>query len=109
MTDQSLDEIWKAHEVPADGRDVTQAVTAAGEDEVVCRECGGVFGQITHQHLQTHGLTLAEYREVHPEAPIYPDAPSRSPGREPGFEHTQETIRKISDSLLDNPLLEGEE
>jgi hypothetical protein len=33
------------------------------DDEVVCRVCGDSFAAITHPHLQTHDMTIAEYRE----------------------------------------------
>lgn len=45
---------------------------AAGE--VVCRECGEAFGQITNSHLRTrHGATLDAYTDKHPDAPLTPD------------------------------------
>ena len=40
------------------------------EDEVRCRECGDLFGQITASHLSFHGMTMGEYREAHPDAEL---------------------------------------
>jgi predicted transcriptional regulator len=33
------------------------------KDAIICLECGTAFKQISYKHLQSHGLTPAEYRE----------------------------------------------
>lgn len=44
------------------------------DDKVACRVCGNVFNAITHPHLQTHDMTVAEYREEFGEdVPLRPD------------------------------------
>lgn len=44
------------------------------EDKVACRVCGDVYNAITHPHLQTHDMTIAEYREEFGEdVPLRPD------------------------------------
>lgn len=94
-----IEAIWSEYETRVDPEEIEQARDAASPDEVVCLECGQMFGQITEQHLQTHGITLEEYQGAHPESPIYPADDSRQPGREPGFTHTEKTRRKIGDSV----------
>jgi len=41
---------------------------------VNCYLCGKSFKVITPSHLKSHGVTLQEYRERFPDAPIYSDA-----------------------------------
>lgn len=41
-----------------------------GEDKVVCQICWQAFEQITITHLGIHGMTMEEYREKFPGAPI---------------------------------------
>ena len=97
MTPADEDDFWESLESESsiDGQ-VQDAIEAASDDEVVCRVCGTPHGQIVHQHLQIHDMTLDEYRREYPDAPIYPDAPARQPGREVGFRQSEETKRKIS-------------
>lgn len=72
----------------------------AGEDEVVCHVCGGVYGQITAQHLRVHGLSLDEYKQQYPEAPIYPDDPDRHPGG--ALEsHSEKSKKAISQAMVE--------
>ena len=98
-TDEDAD-FWASLESGDDSGELLQgAIEAASDDEVVCRVCAAPFGQVTQQHVQTHGMTLEEYRREHPEAPIYPDAPERRPGREIGFRQSEETKCKISRAM----------
>jgi hypothetical protein len=99
MSAEQDDDFWESIETDLEEDELQAALTGADDDEVVCRECAAAFGQITEQHLGTHGKTLDEYTEEHPDAPIRPDAPERQPGREEGFEHSEETIRRISESM----------
>lgn len=94
--------VWAAHEDPVDSEELEQARAAASPDQVVCYECAQAFGQITAQHLRIHDMTLEEYRNSHPDAPIYPRHAARQPGRAPGFEHTEETKQKIAESVRRN-------
>lgn len=103
MTDPDFDAVWAAQEEVVSDQEIAESVQAAGFSEVVCRKCAGKFGQITEQHVQTHGLSLAEYTQLYPEASIYPEDPAMQPGREDGFEQPPETRREISESLLQNP------
>ncbi|AHG05429.1 hypothetical protein HALDL1_16590 [Halobacterium sp. DL1] len=98
----SLEEVWASHESSIAPEEVDRACAAAGDDQVVCRECAQALGQITEQHLRTHDTTLAEYKAANPGAPIYPADAARQPGREPGFSHPDETKRKIAESTKRN-------
>lgn len=102
MIRDDLEDVWSAHVRQVTDEEINQAVDAAGLGEVVCRECAGTFGQITAQHLQTHDMSLKEYQAAHPEAPIYPRATARQPGREPGFTHDEETRQKIGERAREN-------
>lgn len=102
MTSDNLEAVWSEYTCQVTAEEIAQARDAAGRDEIVCRECAGTFGQITEQHLHTHGLSLNEYQAAHPEAPIYPDDAARQPGREPGFTHSEETKLKIGASVREN-------
>lgn len=43
------------------------------EDVVECRVCGEYYQAITESHLQTHDMSMQEYRDEHgPDANIYP-------------------------------------
>ena len=97
MSDEEIDAIWATNEINIDDDEIKRAQAAAGEDEVICRECARPLGQITAQHLQIHGSTLDAYREKHPDAPVYPEAESRKPGRKEGFRHPEEVKQKIAD------------
>lgn len=99
VTKEDLESILSDIEVRVSTEEIQRARDRAGVDEVVCLECARSLGQITEQHLQTHGMSLSEYREAHPEAPIYPRDGARQPGREPGFTHPEETKQKIGDSV----------
>ena len=99
MNADEIDAVWAAHESTVSAVEVEQAVSDAAEDEVVCRVCAERFGQITDQHLQTHGMSLSEYQLEHTDAPIYPSDPDRRPGREPGFSHSEETKLKIGEKV----------
>lgn len=52
---------------------------------IPCRECGTEFNQIQWMHLKKHGMTLDEYREKYPDAPIT----------------SEETKQKISENHAD--------
>jgi hypothetical protein len=39
-------------------------------DDVVCQVCKKSFQQIAQRHTNLHGMTLAEYREAYPDAPL---------------------------------------
>jgi len=65
MNADEIDAVWAAHESTVPAVEVEQAVSDAAEDEVVCRVCAERFGQITDQHLQTHGMSLSEYQLEH--------------------------------------------
>lgn len=93
---------WAAHEEQVDPEELERARAAAAPDQVVCYECAQAFGQITAQHLRIHDITLEEYRNSHPDAPIYPRDAARQPGREPGFEHNEETKQKIAEGVRRN-------
>jgi len=54
---------------------------------VVCRICGGVFGQITSRHLVRHGVTFDQYRKQYPDDETLP----------------AEARKKISQNALENP------
>ena len=99
MTDDELESVWSAYESRVDPEAVERARDGAGPDQVVCHECARPFGQITEQHVQTHGMTLEEYKSTHPEAPIYPESDDRKPGRELGFDHPEETRQKIGQGV----------
>ncbi|MFB6252730.1 MAG: NUMOD3 domain-containing DNA-binding protein [Halobellus sp.] len=101
MSADEDDGFWKGLETELGEDELQAALEEADDDEVVCRECAAAFGQITEQHLGTHGKTLDAYIEEHPDAPIYPEAPERQPGREEGYKHSEETIRRISESMTD--------
>jgi len=62
----SLEEVWASHESSIAPEEVDRACAAAGDDQVVCRECAQALGQITEQHLRTHDTTLAEYKAANP-------------------------------------------
>lgn len=102
MTPEALDDVWSRCESRVDPEEVDRARDEAGRDEVVCIVCARQLGQITEQHLRTHGLTLEKYQSDHPEAPIYPEDSAQRPGREPGFTHSRETKRKIGASARRN-------
>jgi len=36
---------------------------AVSEDEIVCLICGQAFRQLTNTHLQSHGMTAADYKQ----------------------------------------------
>lgn len=91
--------VWQIHERQVTTEEVKRARDSAGPDQVVCRECARKLGQITEQHLQTHGMTVDEYQTKYPGAPVYPDDPDRKPGRDQGFRHEEETKRKIAASI----------
>lgn len=93
---------WADHETGVSPEQIEDAREVAGQEQVVCQECARAFGQITDQHLRIHGTTLEEYQTEYPDAPIYPNVPSRQPGRDPGFSHPEETRRKISESTKEN-------
>ena len=93
---------WGEHETGVSPEQIEDAREGTGPERVVCHECARAFGQITEQHLRVHGTTLEEYETKHPDAPIYPNGPSRQPGRDPGFNHSEETRRKISESTEKN-------
>jgi len=40
------------------------------EDFVVCRVCGGMFKSITARHLQKHSMSMLEYHQQYPDAPV---------------------------------------
>ena len=96
------DDPWAEHETGVSPEQIEDAREEAGPELVVCHECAQALGQITEQHLRVHGMTLEEYETKHPDAPIYPDAPSRQPGRDPGFNHPEGTRRTISESTEEN-------
>jgi ribosome-binding protein aMBF1 (putative translation factor) len=98
MSAEQDDGFWESIEIDLKEDELQAALVEADDDEVVCRECAAAFGQITDQHLDTHDKTLDEYTEEHPDAPIYPEAPERQPGREEGYEHSEETKQRISES-----------
>jgi hypothetical protein len=97
-----LEAIWAAHETQVTTEEVERARAEVDPDQVVCHECARPFGQITEQHLQTHGMSLEEYEAAHPDARVYPDDDDRRPGRDPGFSHPEETKRKIAESTKQN-------
>lgn len=94
--------IWTDYETDVSAERIESAREEAGPGQVVCLECGRTFGQITEQHLRVHGTTLGEYETEHPDAPVYPDASDRQPGRDPGFTHTEETKQKIGEGAKRN-------
>jgi hypothetical protein len=97
-----VEEIWKSLESGISRKEVRRAVANARDDQVVCRECARALGQITAQHLATHGMELREYRAAHPDSPIYPNAEGRQPGRDPGFTHSEATKQAIGESAKRN-------
>jgi hypothetical protein len=99
MSAEQDDGFWESLETDLGEGKLQAALAEAGDDEVVCRECAEPYGQITEQHLDTHDKTLDEYTEENPDAPIYPEAPERQPGREEGYEHSEETKRRISENM----------
>ena len=101
MTDDHAG-VWDEREVGISAEQVESAREEAGPGQVVCRECARALGQITEQHLQIHGMTLEEYESEHPDAPIYPEASHRQPGRGSGHSHTEETKQKIGARAKEN-------
>lgn len=99
---EDLEDVWASHETSITSERIEHARAVAGTDQVVCRECAQAFGQITEQHLQTHGITLDEYETAHPDARIYPADADRQPGRDHGFRQMEETKRKIAESTKQN-------
>ncbi|QCS48115.1 DNA endonuclease (plasmid) [Picosynechococcus sp. PCC 11901] len=51
-------------------RQKIQSLKQQGIDLVTCQICQEEFEMIHHGHLKTHGLTVANYREKFPDAPI---------------------------------------
>lgn len=43
--------------------DPASALTETGNSDVRCRVCGNTYGAITYAHLQTHDMTVEEYRD----------------------------------------------
>lgn len=43
--------------------DPANALTETGDSDVQCRVCGNTYDAITYSHLQTHEMTVEEYRE----------------------------------------------
>lgn len=52
-------------EPPARATTAPSARDSVQEDKVICLECGAEFKQLTHLHLQRHGLTVDEYKHKH--------------------------------------------
>ena len=52
-----------------------------GEDKVVCMICGAELGHISNLHTQKHGLSVAEYRKLFPNAPIRSKTAARKQSR----------------------------
>lgn len=46
-------------------------------DLIKCQICGKEFKQIHHRHTQQHGLTIAQYKDKFPNAPIISEAASQ--------------------------------
>ncbi|KKM14088.1 hypothetical protein LCGC14_1709670 [marine sediment metagenome] len=46
------------------------------ENKIQCQVCGKEFKQIHHRHAKQHGLTIAQYKEKFPDAPINSEASS---------------------------------
>lgn len=101
MTDRH-DGFWDEQQAGVSAEQVESAREEVGPEKVVCHECARALGQITEQHLRIHGMTLEEYEMEHPDAPIYPDAPKRQPGRDSGYSHTEETKQKIGERTEEN-------
>lgn len=66
--DSQLDALLDAHEELEsqlfdllEGGESAESETAP-DGEVTCRVCGDSFAAITHPHLQTHDMTISEYR-----------------------------------------------
>lgn len=54
--------------------DPSDASDEAPAGKVECRVCGGYYKAITHPHLQTHDMTVEEYRErFGQDAPLRPE------------------------------------
>lgn len=99
MNDDRDDDFWESIKTESSDCELQAALDSAADDEVVCRECAVAFGQITEQHLRTHGKTLDDYRRDHPDAPTTPRASEQCPGTEEGCGHSEETRRKSSESM----------
>lgn len=57
--------VQKKREQPAAGSPTVSPRESVLEDKVICLECGAGFKQLTHLHLQRHGLTVNEYKRKH--------------------------------------------
>ena len=73
------------------------------DDKVQCAICGRWFGQITIQHLRTHGITIAEYKEKYPNHKIKSDSEIRALSernkRRRGSTLPKELKKRISDTV----------
>jgi len=47
-------------------------------EKIRCEICGQEFGQITCSHLKKHGLTMAQYRDMYPDAIVAMCSPERA-------------------------------
>lgn len=84
-----------------DGTDrIRSLVGGDTEDEVECRECNGRFGQITSSHLSLHGMTMLEYRQDHPDAPLQPNAVVGAGGWSEET-HGPDTRARISEAIAE--------
>ena len=63
--------------------------------QVVCRECHEPLGQITGSHLSFHAMSVEEYKEKHPDAPLQSEAVRESTGwTESHDDSTREAIAR---------------
>jgi predicted transcriptional regulator len=80
-TTEAAEEITHIEIADSDGESETGASTATSDakaespaDKVECLVCGEHYNAITHPHLQTHDMTIEEYREEFGEdVPLRPD------------------------------------
>lgn len=65
-----------------------------------CRVCGYGFKQITSSHLRKHGLTIAQYRDRFPDAPLQDESIIMRGDRNSfwGRKHSGESKRRMSES-----------
>lgn len=67
-----------------------------GEHYVKCRGCNAALGQVTRNHLKSCcGLSLEEYREKYPDAPLWAEATKRRKAKTPEQKKAQSEKLKV--------------
>ena len=86
------------------GNPIKNRVAHDPNDLIYCQVCGKSCKQLTQLHLNLHNLSMKQYREKYPEAPLANMAiKSRLSIQKVGIARSQETIDKIKATKASKP------